>query len=303
MRKERIYAFLVLLIGMAVGFFVYNTERDESNFAFKLGLDLSGGTELIYKADTSQIEEGEEDEAVQALRDVIERRVNLFGVSEPLVQIERASSLAQERDHRLLVQLPGVVDVNEAISLIGQTPLLEFRLARDASEFPDGVPTSTPISELFIDTGLTGRYFKKAQLQFEGGSQLAVQAPVVAIEFNKEGADLFEKITGENTGRVLAIFLDGVPISTPVIQNKIDGGQAVITGNFTAEEGRELARNLNFNSKHRGYPWTRCTGLWHQSRVNGPYGRNTIHAPVVQNSRSCRIFFTRYICANYARTF
>src|SRR3989344_3490565 len=126
MWKIRLTALVLLALGSLVGYFVFSSEKSESRFAFKLGLDLSGGTHLTYRADVSEIEKAEVRDAMDSLRDVIERRVNLFGVAEPLVQVERTSGIISENaDERLIVELPGVTDIDEAIAVIGQTPLLE----------------------------------------------------------------------------------------------------------------------------------------------------------------------------------
>lgn len=254
MWKTRLIALLLLVVGGLLGFWLYDSQDYRP---FKLGLDLSGGTYLSYRADVGSVRPGEESEAMSALRDVIERRVNLFGVAEPNVQTE-VSRLGEGDDHRLIVELPGVTDVEEAIAMIGQTPLLEFRL--QDPNFDPGVTDLTVDEEGnavvdfdpyagFIDTGLTGRYLERASLQFsqgiaQGGSGLAGE-PVIALDFDSEGADLFEEITGNNIGSVLAIFLDGAPISLPVIQTAISGGQAIITGEFTPEEARQLVGRLN----------------------------------------------------------
>jgi len=194
------------------------------------------------------------DNAMQSLRDVIERRVNIFGVSEPLVQVEQGGLSAQAGgEQRLIVELPGVTDVDEAVKQLGETPLLEFKLLTgdlstiDVSD--QQALADLDINNFYTDTGLTGRFLKNARLQFgQGGQQGLSSDPVVTLEFDSTGADLFEKITTEHVGEVLAVFLDGVPITQPVIQGPIIGGQAVITGDFTPEEARELARNLNFGA-------------------------------------------------------
>lgn len=234
MTVTRISALIILVFGLLVGLFVYNSQTNpESRFPFKLGLDLSGGTHLVYKADVSEIPEGETRESMEALRDVIERRVNLFGVAEPLVQVERTSGIvSQERENRLIVELPGITDVDEAIAMIGRTPLLEFKLATE---------NVSEEGEQYIPTELTGRYIERATLGFNQ----VTNEPQVLLSFNSEGADVFEGITQENVGRVLAIFLDGAPISTPVIQEVISGGTAEITGVFTPQEAKELVGRIN----------------------------------------------------------
>jgi len=249
MSKHRIISFFLIIGALIVGYFVYSSQiNPESKYAFKLGLDLDGGTQLIYKADTSQTDDVSG--AMASLRDVIERRVNLFGVSEPVVQVEEANILSGTADHRLIVELPGVTDIDEAVRLIGETPQLEFALLRpEAKDFSQEELETKPFGEIFSQTGLTGRYLERAQLQFtqQGGAQMAGQ-PIVLLTFDSEGKDLFAKITRENTGEILAIFLDGVPISTPVINEEISDGQAVISGNFTPDEAKALVRDLNYGA-------------------------------------------------------
>ena len=122
---------VVVLIGIVVwlGFSVYQNAVDpNSERPFKLGLDLAGGSHLVYVADTSDVNQQEVPELMNVLRDVIERRVNVFGVSEPIVQVESSSFVSETRTERLVVELPGVTDVSEAVAEIGRTPLLEFKL-------------------------------------------------------------------------------------------------------------------------------------------------------------------------------
>lgn len=244
MAKMRLGAVVLLLAGALVGYFVYNTQlRPDSAFPFKFGLDLVGGSHLVYEADTSSLAPEEVDEAMQALRDVIERRVNLFGVSEPIVQVEHASVLStSENPNRLIVELPGVTNLDEAKALIGKTPLLEFKLV-DSS-------VTTGATTTYINTGLTGRFLTRARLEFVGnqpGSGISNE-PITLVDFNSEGKELFGQLTSEHVGELLAIFLDGDVISEPVIREPIIGGTAVISGNFSPEEARELVRELNIGA-------------------------------------------------------
>lgn len=257
---RKFHAVGVLIAIALVGFFVYtNTVTEGSKYPFKLGLDLAGGSHLVYEADVSKIAPAEVADLMSVLRDVIERRVNIFGVSEPIVQVERSSFVSENTVERLVVELPGVTDVATAVEEIGKTPLLEFRLidqealAEQSTIEIDGVTLQESVPEEdfdpFIDTGLTGRYLASAALEFAGGSggQLSNE-PIVSIVFNAEGGDLFETITRDNTGENLAIFLDGEMISSPRINEAIVGGRAVISGGFTAEEAKALAQNLNFGA-------------------------------------------------------
>jgi protein-export membrane protein SecD len=242
MTRYRVFAAIALVAGFLLVYFVSATEANpDSAYRFKLGLDLAGGTELVYKADMSQTPSGDRSDALSALQGVIERRVNLFGVAEPLVQTEQASALSGTTEDRLIVDLPGVSDIKAAVAALGQTPTLEFRLATTTK-----VGTTTQMT--YTSTGLTGRYLSSATLGFGSGATAGLSAPQVILNFNSDGANLFEKITSENVGQTLAIFLDGQPISTPTIQEAIPGGQATITGQFTATEARDLVRNLNFGA-------------------------------------------------------
>ena len=219
---------------------------------FRLGLDLQGGTHLIYQADLSSIDNADRKNALEGLRDIIERRVNLFGVSEPVIQIE-------EQSQRLIVELAGVKDIKEAINMIGQTPFLEFREQKSEEEvnkiiekqkelegktfeevqtIPDW---QIALEDPFAPTQLTGRYLKKAELAFEP----TTNKPMVTIQFDDEGASLFEELTTNNVGKPLAIYIDNSLISSPTVQEPISGGRAQISGTFTVDDARQLVRNLN----------------------------------------------------------
>jgi len=269
-------ALVVVAIISGVGFFVYqNTTGENAEHPFKLGLDLAGGSHLVYEADVSELVPQEVPQLMNVLRDVIERRVNAFGVSEPVVQVERSSFVAERQSERLVIELPGVTDVGEAVAEIGRTPLLEFKLysaeleqqqqALQSLESLAGSSSAGAVigdvrvnGELvketesalpFVDTGLTGRYLKTASLEFAGSQtgQLANE-PLVSVSFNEEGAQLFAKITREHVGEQLGIFLDGELLSAPVINEAIIGGTAIISGDFTLEEARALAENLSFGA-------------------------------------------------------
>ncbi|MBU6321421.1 protein translocase subunit SecD [Patescibacteria group bacterium] len=239
MTRYRVWAVAALLAGVLLAYFVWATEASpDSPYRFKLGLDLAGGTELVYKADMSQTAPADRAGSLAALQAVIERRVNLFGVAEPLVETEQASALSGTTEDRLIVDLPGVTDINAAVAALGSTPTLDFRLAE---------ATSTLGTE-YAPTGLTGRYLTSASLQFGSGATAGLATPQVLVNFNSAGAALFEKITRENVGKQLGIFLDNQLISSPVIQEAIPGGTAVISGNFSATAARDLVRNLNFGA-------------------------------------------------------
>lgn len=251
----------------AVTYFVYANTLEGGKSPFKLGLDLAGGSHLVYEADVSKIDPLEVPELMSVLRDVIEQRINIFGVSEPIVYVESSSFVSEVQRERLVVELPGVTDVAKAVAEIGRTPLLEFKLidtealstaaaleqlaanATGSMSIDNVLVNGEAAPEPYVDTGLTGRYLESARLEFTGGQagQLANE-PVVAITFNEEGGDLFAQITRDNVGRKLAIFLDGEIISAPNINEPIVGGTAIISGDFDATEARELAQNLSFGA-------------------------------------------------------
>lgn len=242
----RFSALAAIFVTAFLGWYVYTSEVSGSR-PFRLGLDLSGGTQLLYRADTSAIA-GDTEESLNALRETIERRVNLFGVAEPLVQREKGSSVAGEGEERLIIELPGVTDANEAIRQIGETPVLEFRMLTGGEDVVlAGTSTLPGVKDLFGPAILTGRHIARAELQFGSAGGLANE-PVVVLFFDSEGTQIFSDTTTENVGEVFGIFLDGEPISTPVINEPIPGGTAVISGNFSAVEARDLVKNINFGA-------------------------------------------------------
>ncbi|MEK7653399.1 MAG: protein translocase subunit SecD [Patescibacteria group bacterium] len=328
-------------------------EIDLENYGmpFSLGLDLLGGAHLIYNADVSKIDSADRASALSGVREVIERRVNALGVSEPVIQTNQVGS-----DWRIIVELAGVYDVNSAIRMIGETPLLEFKeenpaattltpdqqkqlddgnqaiktkaedvlkqvlaggdfaaLAKQYSEDPgskdnggfyanvkkgDFVPefddvifnklkvgeiypqlvqtqfgyhiikkeaergtgdnlvidarhilfkTKTPADlgiqtqPEWLPTKLTGKNLSKARVEMDPTAGV----PQVSLEFDSEGSKLFGEITEKNVGKLVAIFLDGQPISIPKVNEPILGGKAVINGNFSLQEAKLLAQRLN----------------------------------------------------------
>lgn len=207
---------------------------------FHLGLDLQGGTHLEYEAELTDIKPQDRGESMEGIRDVIERRVNIFGVAEPMVQVAKGN--------RLIVELAGIKDVNLAIQMIGETPYLDFREERPEEERKSileaqekGEKEALLNDPYFIVSGLSGKQLKRAQLQFDPQTY----KPTVGLEFNNEGKKLFEEITRKNVGKRVAIYLDGMPISVPVVREVITGGKAVISGDFTVEEAKQLTRRLN----------------------------------------------------------
>jgi protein-export membrane protein SecD len=243
----RYSAVVILIIAGALGYFVWHTTGMGGRFDFKLGLDLSGGTHLVYSADISKVAAADVNDSLSALQAVIERRVNAFGVGEPIVQTQQGGALGGG-EHRLIVELPGVTDVNQAVAMIGATPVLEFKLIKPGFEASTTLASGEPNPSAFLDTGLTGKYLSRASLQFGNGSAALATEPTVRVDFNPEGTKLFSDITEKNVGKVIAIFLDGKLVSSPVVREKIGDGTAIISGNFTAQSAKDLVRNLNLGA-------------------------------------------------------
>ncbi len=196
----------------------------QRNFDFREGLDLAGGTHLVLSADMSQVETASRNQALESLKGIIERRVDLYGVSEPVIQVAKVGG-----DYRVIVELAGIKDINQAIELVGQTAVLTFREATGEGEFFSKI------------TELSGRDLKIAQASFSQNTS----EPQINLTFTAEGAKKFEEITRRNLNKQVAIFLDDQILMSPTVQAVISGGQAVITGKFTAEQTKQYAILLN----------------------------------------------------------
>ncbi len=237
--------FFVFFLGALAASFVfpqYLKVPGMANVPFRLGLDLQGGLHLVYEADLETIPFFDRDEKMQGLRDVIERRVNFFGISEPTIQLQ-----GKGETRRLIVELAGIQDTNQAILLIGQTPYLEFKEYRE--NYQEILASNQQVLETgegqledpFQATLLTGGYLSRAEV----GLDNLTQEPLIILQFDKEGSLLFEELTKKNIGLPLAIFLDGALLQAPVVQGVISGGRAQITGSFTVKEAQRISRELN----------------------------------------------------------
>ncbi len=203
-------------------------------FFLKQGLDIQGGMQIVLEADMSAIPEAERVQALESAREVILRRVDLFGISEPTVRTSVSGT-----SYRLVIELPGVTNPDEALKLVGQTAKLEFMLLKETVT-QDASGSAVPSQEI-VATDLDGSKLKKAALQFNQQTG----EPVVGIQFTDEGAASFGKITEENVGSTLAIILDNSLLMMPRINEAIYGGSAIISGGFTVESARQLAVQLN----------------------------------------------------------
>lgn len=258
---------LILLLTVVLAFlnlpFQYTLTIDRSNIPFlsdptqpqnpininliqpyKLGLDLQGGVRLSYDLQMDDIPQESRQDALESTRSIIDQRINVFGVSEPVIQTVRLGS-----DYRIVVELPGVTDVNQAIDLIGRTAQLTFWELSD-EELTDEAATSSayPLGAVFfsqgkvpIKTPLTGRDLESASVGFN--SQTG--ATEVVLNFTNEGAKMFADITRRNIGQPVMIALDNEVIQAPVVQSEIPSGEASITGGYTADEAKNLSIALN----------------------------------------------------------
>ncbi|MBI2025997.1 MAG: protein translocase subunit SecD [Candidatus Levybacteria bacterium] len=200
---------------------------------FRKGLDLEGGTSLVLQADMAKIGEAQRKSALESAKVVIEKRVNLFGVSEPIVQTSVVN-----KDHRIIVELPGLTDTQKVRSLIGTTAQLTF-WEQEAS--PSAQTASPSVPPQFIQTNLTGADIKQTSVSFDTNTG----KPQVQLQFTQEGTKKFAEITKRNIGKPVAIVLDNQLIEQPTVQQAILTGDAVITGNFTVETANQLSTQLN----------------------------------------------------------
>ena len=203
----------------------------------KLGLDLAGGVQLVLSADMKDIQSQDRDSALDSAQNVIENRINSLGVSEPVVQTAKTAG-----EFRLIVEIPGIANIDEAVATVKKTAHLEFRvLAPNAP--PEATLAAQP--EYFTPTGLTGKDLKRAA----AAPNNEPQSPgyVVNLEFNSDGAKKLGEITKNHLNEPMAMFLDDQPISwpPPVIRAQISDGNAQISGNFDAASARQLAIQLN----------------------------------------------------------
>jgi len=215
----------------------------ERNVDFRKGLDLEGGTSITLAANMKEIPSSQREDALDSSREVIERRINFFGVSEPIIQTSTLNN-----NYRIIVEIPGVSDVNQAVSLIGQTAQLSFWEEGDASisaeiasesARPFGVDQMLGSSAKKTD--LTGKDLQKAAVTFNPNTGL----PQVQLTFTPEGSKKFADITRRNVGKIVGIVLDDVLIQAPRVNEPILGGTAEISGQYTIEQAKALQIQLN----------------------------------------------------------
>lgn len=188
------------------------------------GLDLQGGLQVTLQADVSGVEEARRKEALEAAREIISRRVNLFGIKEPAIY-----TLKTNNDYRIVVEMPGVTNPEEILKLVGQTARLDIR---------EQDPKAQELK--FKKTNLAGEDLKQARVSFDPGTG----EPVVVLEFTKEGAQKSKEITQRNIGKLIGFFLDDQPLRIATVKSVIEE-EGVITGGFAAQEAKTLAIQLS----------------------------------------------------------
>lgn len=204
------------------------------NIDLKYGLDLAGGVSLTFSIDTSGVKPENLASALESLKSNIERRINLFGVSETNVQINK-----EQNQYRLKVELPGIADVSDAVKLIGTTAQLSFK--GEVELAPEATESATFLDVFSKDTGINGSHLSRSSVQINPNNS----QPEVMLEFNQEGTRLFAQASKEFLNKRIAILIDDFPLTYPTVQTEIKDGKAVISGNFDAKTAKELSVQLN----------------------------------------------------------
>lgn len=204
-RKGALLRFIVVILAI-IGVFVGTIGWLAGSI--RQGLDLQGGTHIVMQAeDTAQNKVTPE--AITQVINIMQKRVNEMGLTEPIIQREGAN--------RIIIELPGEKDPQKAIETIGKTAVLEFKDEEG-------------------NVKLTGEDLQNAKEQMGQNKQ-----PLVALQFTDEGGKKFGDLTASNIGRHIGIYLDGEMLTNPVVNEAITGGSAVITGQRTLEEAKDLA--------------------------------------------------------------
>lgn len=214
----------------------------------RMGLDIQGGTRVTLQADMTKIPQADRNTAFQSTREIIARRVDLYGVSESTVQ----TSIANDQ-YRIIVELPGVTNSSDAVALIGTTAQLDFReepstasaasAKNVAKKAPADVasPKNLDPFATYESTGLTGKDLQRSGVQFSNKDS----QPVVTIQFTNEGQKKFAEITQRNIGKRVVIYLDDIPVTAPLVNEAIQSGSAEISGGFTVDAAKQLSIQLN----------------------------------------------------------
>lgn len=231
------FGVIILIVAFAVLIDIPKSPLWGDRIKAMLGLDLQGGTELIYQADLSQSNNKIGD--LDNLKSVFSNRIDQLGVAEPTIQTVGSD--------RILIELPGIKDINQAVSKIGQTYELVFMTQSDGE---DGVELNDYYEDFaypgkWIATDLTGRNLKSAEATFDTSKNSIKSDPMVSIAFDNAGKEKFATLTKNNLNKRIAIVLDNKIVSAPNVQTEITDGRAVITGSKDIKEAQNLAKRLN----------------------------------------------------------
>ncbi len=213
-----------------------------SQIAFRRGLDIEGGTSMLFKADMTGVASSQKADALKSAKTVIERRVNLFGVSEPIVQ----TSTLSNGESRIIVELPGVTDLNKARSIVGTTAQLSFweEGASGSAKVASASALPLGIDQIFANpkkTNLSGNDLQSTSVTFDQNTG----KPQVTLTFTPDGKQKFADITQRNVKKRVAIVLDNEVIEAPTVNEPILTGDAVISGGFTVDSANVLSTELN----------------------------------------------------------
>jgi preprotein translocase subunit SecD len=234
-----LFAFIVILITLGIFIDIPQSPLWGQKVKALLGLDLIGGTELVYQADLSGSSDKIKD--LNNLASVFRQRIDQLGVSEPTIQTSGSN--------RIIIDLPGVKDINQAVTRIGATYELIFMepgTAQDGAQLSDYYDPSLIYPSYWKKTDLTGKQLVSAEATFqnENGNNLQ-SSPVVTIKFDNAGKERFAQLTKTNLNKQIAVVLDNKIVTAPTVNTEITNGEAVITGSKTIKDAQKLAKRLN----------------------------------------------------------
>lgn len=232
------FAAIIVILALAILIDMPKSPLAGDRIKAMLGLDLQGGTELTYEADLSQSQNKIGD--LDNLKSVFSNRIDQLGVAEPTIQTVGTN--------RILIELPGIKDINQAVDKIGQTYELVFMT--QAPDESSGIVLNDYYEDFaypgtWLATDLTGRNLKSAEATFDTSKNQIQSDPLVSIAFDNAGKEKFAKLTKENLNKRIAIVLDNKIVSAPNVQTEITDGKAVITGSKDIKEAQALAKRLN----------------------------------------------------------
>jgi len=263
--------------------FKLGTKEIKKDIDLKYGLDLAGGSSLIFNIDTSKVSKEDLNSALESLKINIERRINLFGVSETNVQIVK-----QQDNYRLKIDLPGIEDVSQAIDLIGTTAQLSFKGEVDLA--PEATATATYKDIFAKETGINGSHLSRSSVQINPNNS----EPEVALQFNEEGTKLFAQASKDFLNKRIAILVDDYPITAPVVQSVITDGKAVISGSFDTKSAKELSVQLNAGALPLSIE------LIQQSQIGATLGKDSVNKGILAGAVGL-ILVSLFMIANYGK--